>query len=88
MITSYALEKSFVILTKNFMECDRAPNITLLQVNIELISEFEDKANIFDKYFVSQCTTINNNSVLLPSTLNRLTDSLTQIKLMDMIKFL
>ena len=31
------------------------------------------KANIFNKYFASQCTTINNNSVL-PSTLNHLND--------------
>ena len=30
----------------------------------KLRTEFEAKANIFNKYFVSQCTTINNNSVL------------------------
>ena len=51
----------------------KVPNIPPLLVNDELISEFEVKANIFNKYFASQCTTINNNSVL-PSTLNHLTD--------------
>ena len=48
------------------------PNIPPLILNNELIAEFEAKANIFNKYFASQCTAINNNSVL-PSTLNRLT---------------
>ena len=51
----------------------KVPNIPPLLVNNELITEFEAKANIFNKYFASQCTTINNNSVL-PLTLNHLTD--------------
>ena len=42
-------------------------------VNNKLITEFESNANIFDKYFASQCTTTNNNNLLL-STLNHLTD--------------
>ena len=37
------------------------------------MAEFEAKVNIFNRYFASQCTTVNNNSVL-PSTLNHLTD--------------
>ena len=83
----------------------KVPNILRILVNNELITEFEAKANIFNKYFPSQCTTINNNRVL-PSTLNHLTDdklnffnissevafqlikALTQIKLMDMMRFL
>ena len=44
-----------------------------LRVNNELIIEFEAKANIFNKSFANQCTTINNNSVLL-SILNHLID--------------
>ena len=55
------------------MEWEEVPNIPLLLVNNELINEFEAKANIFNKYFASKCTTINNN-VVLPSTLNHLTD--------------
>ena len=35
--------------------------------------EFEAKTNIFNKYFASHCTIINNNGVL-PSTLNYLND--------------
>ena len=49
------------------------PNISPLLINNELITEFEAKANMFDKYFASQCTTISNNSVLL-STFNHWTD--------------
>ena len=49
------------------------PNIHPLLVNSKLITEFEAKADIFNKYFASQCTKINNNS-LLPSTLNHSTD--------------
>ena len=51
----------------------KVPNILPLLVNDELITEFEAKANTLNKYFASQCTTINNNSVL-PSTLNHLAD--------------
>ena len=51
----------------------KVPNIPSLLINDELITDFEAKANIFNKYFASQCTAINNNSVL-PSTLNHLTD--------------
>ena len=42
-------------------------------VNNELITEFEAKTNIFNKYFARQSTAINNNCVR-PSTLNHLTD--------------
>ena len=49
------------------------PIIPPLLVSNEVMTEFEAKANIFNKYFVSQCTTIKNNSVL-PGTLNHLTD--------------
>ena len=51
----------------------KVPNTPPLLVYDELITEFEDKANIFNEYFASQCTTINNDSEL-PSTLNHWTD--------------
>ena len=56
------------------MEWGKVPNIPPLLVHDKLITEFEDKINIFNKYFASQCTTINKNSVL-PSTLDHLTDA-------------
>ena len=51
----------------------KEPNIPPLLANDELTTEFEVKANIFNKYFASQYTTINND-IVLPSTLNYLTD--------------
>ena len=51
----------------------KVPNIPPLQVSNELITECEVKANICNKDFTSQCSIINNNSVL-PSTLNHLID--------------
>ena len=56
------------------MEWEKVPNIPPLLVNDKLITEFEAKTNIFNQYFTSQCTKINNNSIL-PLTLNHLTDN-------------
>ena len=36
----------------------KVPNIPLLVVNNELITDSEAKANIFNKYFAIQCTII------------------------------
>ena len=55
------------------MEWEKVPNIPPLLVNDKLITEFEAKTNIFNEYFTSQYTKINNNSIL-PSPLNHLTD--------------
>ena len=46
------------------MEWEKVPNIPPLLVNNKLVTEFEAKANIPNKYFDSQCTTINSNSVI------------------------
>ena len=40
-------------------------NIPPQLVNNKLITEFEAKANIFNKYFASQCTTISKNRILI-----------------------
>ena len=52
---------------------EKVPSILPLLVNNEVITEFEAMANLCNKYYPCQCTTINHNS-LLPSTLNHLTD--------------
>ena len=36
----------------------------LLLVNDKIISNFSEKANLFSKYFASQCTPLENNSSL------------------------
>ena len=52
---------------------EKVPSTLPLLVTNEVITEFEAMANICNKYYPCQCTTINHNSIL-PSTLNHLTD--------------
>ena len=83
IITSHVLDKkvgdssrpikTYWATLKTLRNGKKVPNIPPLLVNNKLITECEAKANIFNEYFASQCTTINNNSVL-HSTLNHLTD--------------
>ena len=48
------IHKSFWATMKNLWNRKKVNNIPLLLVNNELITEFEAKANIFNKYFASQ----------------------------------
>ena len=43
-------------------------------VNGEIISNFSQKASIFNKFFVSQCTQLQNSSILLPFNFYMRTD--------------
>ena len=52
---------------------EKVPSILPLLVNNEVITECEAMANICNKYYPCQCTTINHNSIL-PSTLKHFTD--------------
>ena len=52
---------------------EKVPSILPLLVNNEVITECEAMANICNKYYPCQCTTINHNSILA-STLNHITD--------------
>ena len=65
--------KTYWATPRTLWNLKKVPNIPPLLVNNEIMTEFEAKVNIFNRYFASQCTTVNNNSVL-PSTLNHLTD--------------
>ena len=40
--------------------------IPLLLVNDKIISNFSEKASLFNKFFTSQCTPLENNSFLPP----------------------
>ena len=51
---SLEIHKSFWATMKNLWNRKKVNNIPLLLVNNELITEFEAKANIFNKYFASQ----------------------------------
>ena len=66
--------KTYCATLRSLWNGKKLPDTAPLLVNNELITEFQPKANIFNKYFASQYTTINNESVL-PSILNHLTDA-------------
>ena len=82
LITLYVLVESMVILLgpklhratlRTLSNGEKVPSTLPLLVTNEVITEFEAMANICNKYYPCQCTTINHNSIL-PSTLNHLTD--------------
>ena len=56
----------------------KTPSIPSLSVNNKLISNFKEKANIFNDFFVQECQPIANNSILPTNqifcTQNRLRD--------------
>ena len=81
VITLYVLEKlgdpsrsikSYWATLRTLWNRKKVPSIAPLLVNNKLRTEFEANANILNKNFVSQYTTVNNS--VLPSTLNYLTD--------------
>ena len=65
---------------KSFYKGNKVPLIPLLLVSNKIVSDFTEKANLFNVFFSSQCTPISNNSVL-PSSKYFITDKrLTTIK--------
>ena len=63
---------------KTFVNGKKTPIIPPLLVNNNLISDFREKANIFNDFFVQQCQAIANDSILptnqIFSTQDRLRD--------------
>ena len=48
-----------------FLSNKKAPIIPSFLVNGKLVSDFEQKANLFNNYFTSQCTPIANYRTLV-----------------------
>ena len=72
--------KTYWSILKSFYKGNKVPLIPLLLVNNKIVSDFTEKANLFNVFFSSQCTPISNNSVL-PSSKYFITDKrLTTIK--------
>ena len=70
--------KTFRSIIKNFVNGKKTSIIPPLLVNINLSSNFREKASIFKDFFVQQCQSIANNSILSTNqifyTQNRLRD--------------
>ena len=61
--------KAYWSLLKTLYNGKKIPLIPPILVNNKLISNFKEKANHFNAFFVSQCTPVSNDSAL-PSTSN------------------
>ena len=49
---------------KSFYNDSKKPLIPPLLVNNKIVSDFTEKANLFNDFFATQCTPLSNNSVL------------------------
>ena len=56
--------KTYWSIMKTFVNGKETPVIPSLLVNNNLISNFRERANIFNDFFVQQCQPIANNSIL------------------------
>ena len=56
--------KTYWSIMKTFVNGKETPIVPLLLVNNNLISNFRERANIFNDFFVQQCQPIANNSIL------------------------
>ena len=56
--------KTYWSIFKSFYKGTKVPLIPPLLVNNKTVSDFPEKANLFNDFFASQCTPISNNSVL------------------------
>ena len=54
--------KTYWSIFKNFYNGKKVPLIPPLQIGNTLVSDFKMKANIFNKFFASQCVPLNNDS--------------------------
>ena len=76
--SSNTSNKTYWSLMKSFVNGKKAPIISPLLFNNNLISNFKEKANIFYDFFAQQCQPIANNSILPTNqifyTQNRLRD--------------
>ena len=58
------MPKAYWSILNTFLNNKKIPNIPLLNVNGKIILNLEKKAELFNSHFASQCTRINNSSVL------------------------
>ena len=61
-----AAPKTYWTILNRFLHNKKIPLIPPLLVNGEVVSDFSTKAELFNEYFASQCTPLNNSSMLPP----------------------
>ena len=60
--------KMYWKILKTFVNDAKIPLIPPLLVGNQLVCDFLEKANLFNDYFIKQCTTIDNNSAIPANT--------------------
>ena len=79
MIDPTTSSKKFWSILKTFVNGRKIPLIPPLNVDNKLVTDFKEKARLFNDFFASKCTPITNDSSL-PSLLNlNLTSNLSVI---------
>ena len=58
--------KTYWKIINRFVNNKKTPIIPPLLVSNKIVSNFSEKANLFNKFFASQCTPLENNSSLPP----------------------
>ena len=61
-----AKSKTYWKIIIRFVNSKKTPIVSPLLGNNKIISNFSEKANLFNKFFASQCTPLENNSSLPP----------------------
>ena len=56
--------KTYWSILKSFYNYGKISLIPPLLVNNKIVSDFTEKANLFNDFFATQCTPLSNNSVL------------------------
>ena len=58
--------KTYWSILNRFLNNRKTPAIALLLVNGDIITNFSEKADLFNKFFADQCTPLNNANKLPP----------------------
>ena len=66
LIDPSAEPKTYWKIINRFVKNKKTPIIPPLLVNNKIISSFSEKANLFNNFFASQCTPLENKSSLPP----------------------
>ena len=73
LANSSTSSKTYWSILKNFLNNNKIPCIPPLFHENKFITNFEEKAELFNTFFANQCTLLNNSSVL-PNNLVKLTN--------------
>ena len=78
-------QKVFWSSYKRLLNNKKNTNITPIFDNGTLVSNFKNKAEIFNKYFAKQCTPLENDSIL-PLMVNCMTENRLSTFVIDEVK--